>query len=175
LGEGFQVANGHGGKRPGAGRKATRVRFPAQAEAVETAIAEQLAAVVAAEIKVALGGYERVTTTYAPAGTITTGSGEFLSLVFPDKPADELVPIKETRSIAEPNIAALEYLIDRIIGRPTQAIEVDADPDGTLEHTAATFNAAAQELAAWRQQMTDALSNMPSAPPTPPTAATPTD
>lgn len=169
------MANGHGGRRTGAGRPRKAVKYERQIAAAEDRIADTLAERLDALELLAAGGFEQISETWEPAGLIFVGSGEFQSLAFPQLPPDQLVCVKRVRSIAAPDRTANIYLIDRILGKPTQAIDVDADPDGSLEQTAASLSAAAQELAAWRQRMTDELSSMPSAPPTLPTPATPTD
>ncbi|MEP7357657.1 MAG: hypothetical protein ABI847_10490 [Anaerolineales bacterium] len=73
-----------------------------------------------------------------------------------------------------PERKAIEYLINRLAGTPTQRVEVDSDPDGALELTAAALETAAKELAAWRTLQTEQLLNSQNAPPTLPTPATPT-
>lgn len=163
----------NGGKRPGAGRPRKADRYAAPIAAAEDTIADQLPRLLKNMLKLANGGYYEDEVELAPAGVVTTGSGEFESKVFPDKPDDELVVVKKKRRKAAPDRKANEYLIDRILGRPTQAVEIDADPDGSLEVTAAAMSQAAHELELWRKQMTEQLST-PSAPPTPPTPATPT-
>ncbi len=176
------MANGHGGARPGAGRKRTSDKYAAQVGALHDRIAEGLLDRVAALELLAEGGYEQITEVWEPAGLITIqkvvetkdGTIRGTELAYPELPPEQLVCIRRTRSIAAPDRKANEYLINRIAGTPTQHLDVDTDPDGTLEMTAAAMDQAARELAEWRKQMTEQLSSQ-SAPPTPPTPATPTE
>lgn len=167
------MANGHGGARPGAGRPRNSEKYAAEIQAFNDLVAAKLAERYAALELLADGGYEQVDEEWKPAGLIFVGSGEWATLAFPQLPPEQLVCIRRTRSIAAPDRKANEYLVNRILGTPTQHLDVDTDPDGTLDVTAEALNAAARELAEWRQQMTEQLS-LPSAPPTPPTPATPT-
>lgn len=168
------MANGHGGRRPGAGRPRKAEQYAGEIAAAERLIADKLPKLLANMLKLANGGYYEDSVEYAPAGLVEIGQGECRGLAFPDKPADELVVVKKTRRRAAPDRKANEYLIDRILGRPTQAIELDADPDGSLEITAEAMRQATSELQEWRKSMADQLSSL-SAPPMPPTAATTTE
>jgi len=51
-------------------------------------------------------------------------------------------------------------------------VEHSGPDGGPIDVTSAAMDAAAKELETWRKQMTDRLSNMPSAAPTPPTSST---
>ena len=75
------------------------------------------------------GGYERIDEEWQPAGLVYVGSGEYAMRAFPELPADQLVLVKRKRSIADRDRAANEYLINRILGRPTERQEVSG-PDG---------------------------------------------
>lgn len=165
-------AKGQSGNPAGRPRKAER--FASAIAAAEQQIADQLPKLLVNMLKLANGGYYEDELELQPAGSVTVGSGEFASLLYPDKPADELVVVKKKRRRAAPDRKANEYLIDRILGRPTQAVEIDADPDGSLELTAGAMAQAASELALWRKSMAEQLNGL-SAPPTPPTAATTTE
>lgn len=122
-----------------AGRPRKAEKYAGQISQAEDTIADQLPQLLAAQLELALGGREQVEEHYAPAGTITIGSGESLALVFPDKPAGELILIKRSRSIAAPDRAAGQYLIDRILGRPVAAVDatIDSPTDGPLAAFAA--------------------------------------
>lgn len=126
------MANGHGGARPGAGRKAKAEKYAAQIAAAEDQIADRLPRLIGNLLKLADGGFEVVENHYAPAGTVTVGSGEYLTLVYPDKLADELVLIKRVKSRAAPDRAANIDLINRILGKPTTQVEVSGEDGGPL-------------------------------------------
>lgn len=165
----FQKGNPGGPGRP---RKAEK--YAAPIAAAEDRIADRLPERVERLEQLANGGYEQVETVWKPAGLIFVGSGEWATLAFPHLPPEQLVCVERKVSIAAPDRAANIYLIDRIAGRPAQRVDLDADPEGTLELTAEVMSQAARELAEWRRQMTEQLSG-PNAPPTPPTPATPTE
>lgn len=167
------MANGHGGARPGAGRPRKVDKHAGQIAALEQQIADSLPERFAALDQLARGGYDQVAESWKPAGSVTIGSGEQLQFVYPQLPPDQMVLVERRVSVAAPDRKANEYLIDRILGRPTARLEADLDLDGSLALTAPVLDAAARELAAWRQQMSAQLST-PNAPPTPPISATPT-
>jgi len=149
------MANGHGGARPGAGRKPTRQRFPRQVSAAEKAIAAALAEVTAALIHRATVGQpagERVEERYEAAGAVLVDdvardpeTGDVLTDArgnpvrikrgaFPDKDPGELVLV-ERRVIEIPETGtdrqAGEYLLNRILGTPTAVIDAEvAGPGG---------------------------------------------
>lgn len=164
----------NGGARPGAGRKPNIQKYTVHVTSFHDQAAADVDDRYAALKLLADGGFEEITETWEPAGLIFVGSGEWATLAFPHLPPDHLVCIKRTRSVAAPDRRANEYLINRIAGTPTQRIDLDADPDGAIEATGEALTEAARELAEWRRQMSAELSNMPSAPPTPPTSSTPT-
>jgi hypothetical protein len=141
------VANGWGGKRAGSGRKPTAEQFPTEIAAAKRRIADALPQLIENMLTLANGV------------TVQTVDEETGGIEIYTKPPDR---------------KANEYLIDRILGRPTQAVEIDPDPDGALEVTAEAMAQAASELALWRTSMAEQLSSL-SAPPTPPTPATTTE
>lgn len=126
------MANEHGGKRDGAGRPRKAERYAAPIAAAEDRIADQLPRLIDNMLKLANGGYCEDEVEYQPAGLVTTGSGEFESKVFPDKPDDELIIVKRRRRRAAPDRKANEYLIDRILGRPTQRTELAGENGGPI-------------------------------------------
>ena len=143
------MANGHGGARPGAGRKAKAEKYADQIAQTEDRIADRLGDRVAALELLADGGYEQVQEFWEPAGPIQIskmletkeGTIRVTELAFPELPPDKLVCIRRTRSYAAPDRAANIYLIDRILGKPTQQTELSG-PDGgaipvTIEDTIA--------------------------------------
>lgn len=175
--------NGHGGARNGAGRKPKQQHYQPEITALERSIADQLPQLLANMVLLANGNFLQVTEIWEPAGLVyrddyaVGDDGKVVRckvLAFPDLPADQRVCIRETRTFAAPDRKANEYLINRVAGTPTQLFEVDPDPDGTLEVTAAALEKAAQELAAWRQQMIAQLSS-PNSPAMLPMPVTPTE
>lgn len=169
-----------GGARPGAGRPRKTDKYAAQIAVLEDGIADGLPENLDNMQLLANGGYEQITESWEPAGLIQVtkqvvtndGTVNVRELAFPELDPTQLVCVRRTRSIAAPDRRANEYLINRIAGTPTQRVELDPDPDGALELTAANLNEAAKELAAWRTQMLDQL-NSQSVSPMPPTSATP--
>lgn len=140
------MGNGHGGARPGAGRKRTAEQFESEIAAAKRRIADRLPQLVDNLL------------TLADGVTVKEVDEETGGVLIYSKP---------------PDLKANIYLVDRILGRPTQAVEVDADPDGALEVTAETMRQATSELQAWRNQMSEQLSGL-NASPTLPTPATTT-
>lgn len=125
------MGNGHGGARPGAGRPRKTEKYVAQIAATEDRIADALPQFVKNQIGLANGGWWEEEVDLAPAGTVTRGGGEWMELVYPDKPADELVVVKKRRRRVAPDRRANEYLIDRILGKPTAQIEAEVSgPNG---------------------------------------------
>jgi hypothetical protein len=78
------------------------------------------------------GGYERVEEQYAPAGSLYVGSGKEPSPMYPDKDPDELVLVKRTVIIADKDRLANEYLLNRIMGKPTERTELTGGNGGPL-------------------------------------------
>lgn len=126
------MSNGWGGKRAGAGRPRKAERYAPAIAAAEDAIADQLPKLLKNMVKLANGGFYEDEIEYQPAGLVTTGAGEFERCVYPDKPVDELVVVKKRRRRAAPDRKANEYLIDRILGRPTQAVELSGEDGGPI-------------------------------------------
>ena len=169
------MANGHGGARRGAGRPRKSEKYAGQIAAADDRIDDRLPRLLENLEQLANGGYQQVEEVRKPAGLIFVGSGEWATLAFPHLPPETLVCVERTVRVAAPDRAANIYLVDRILGKPTQQIDVDADPDGSLQQTAETLDAAARELAEWRRKMSAELSSSLSAPVMPPTPATPTE
>jgi hypothetical protein len=117
-----------------AGRPRKAEKYAGQISAAEDWVADRLPEILAAQFKLALGGYERVEEEWQPAGLIYVGSGESACRAYPDLPSDELVLTKRKSSIADADRAAGQYLINRILGTPTQAIDatIDTPEDGAL-------------------------------------------
>jgi hypothetical protein len=167
-----------GGARPGAGRKSNAAKYTEQIARFTDRAANDLDKRYDAIDFLATGGFEEIEEVWKPAGLIQItkevitkdGTLNVKELAFPHLDPEQLVCVERKRKIAAPDLKANQYLVDRILGKPTQAVELDADPDGALEVTAAAMAQAASELALWRKSMTEQLSSL-NAPPTPPTAA----
>lgn len=131
------MAGINGGARPRAGRKRKATKYELAVTEAEDKIVDHLPAILDNLIKLANGGYERVVEDWQPAGLVTIGSGEHWSLAYPDKDPDELVMVKRSVSVADKDRAANQYLVDRILGKPTQKQDIDLHGKGinvTVRH-----------------------------------------
>lgn len=178
------MANGHGGRREGAGRKRKVDKFEAEVAAAERTIADALPQVLSKLLDLANGAVmEREE--YEPAGTISVDDIEFEHTdkgtrpvrikrpAFPDKKPEELVLTKRVIQHEPPDVRAAMYLTDRILGKPTERHEIEADISGQLDVDAAAMKQAAKELSEWRETRkaeleavlgSNPLSNNPTAP-----------
>jgi hypothetical protein len=94
------------------------------------------------------------------------------------------IEVKRTRKTVRPTLVShqrREWLaiimdatreITELTGVKKLIVEHHGKDGGAIAITSPAMDAAAQELAAWRKQMSDALSSLPSAPPTPPISPT---
>lgn len=129
------MANGWGGARANAGRKKKAEIYASEIAAAERRIADRLPRVVDNLMLLADGGYEQISETYEPAGLIqitkevitSEGTVSVKELAFPELDPEHLVCVRRTRSIAAPDRAANIYLLDRILGRPVAAVEVEGE------------------------------------------------
>ena len=137
-----------GGKRAGAGRK-TAEQVKARQDlnaAVDGVIGEMALDLVANLKRLADGGYKRVTLTEEPAATITRvdvvrdkdGNPTFDARgnpvtaeqpAFPQAEPGEMVVTRRVVEVADGDRAANEYLLNRRLGKPKQAVELSG-PDG---------------------------------------------
>ncbi len=137
-----------GGKRAGAGRKTaeqTKARQDLNA-AVDGVIGEMALDLVANLKRLSDGGYQRVAVTEEPAASIVRedvvrdkdGNPMFDARgnpvtakqpAFPKAEAGEMVITRRVTEIADGDRAANEYLLNRRLGKPKQAVEVSG-PDG---------------------------------------------
>lgn len=140
------MANGHGGKRDGAGRKRTRDKYEGAVTAAEQKIADKLPQLVDQLLKLAKGGYTRTEAVWKPAGLVFIEEVEELQSgdpenpkirervvkkpAFPDLPADKLVCVEKRTSIADADRQANIYLMDRILGKPALSVEADVTSNG---------------------------------------------
>lgn len=140
------MANGHGGARPGAGRKAKAEKFESQIARADQLAADNLVLNIETLQELATFDREVVHEVWEPAGTVLIDDVLRDSLgkpilddkgkptrikrqAFPDKPADEPVLIQRRVVRSGPSETAAIYLVDRIAGKPVQATEVSG-PDG---------------------------------------------
>lgn len=93
----------------------------------EKQIRDRLPSLIENMLILANGGYERVEEQYAPAGSLYIGSGVDAKRMYPEMEPDKLVLVKRTVSIADRDRAANQYLIDRIMGKPTERQEVSGE------------------------------------------------
>lgn len=107
-----------GGARPGAGRKKGPEKFPGAAALADQTIAEKLPKLLENLFVLADGGFEQVEEKWE--------EGE---LPADSKPGDKppLVLVSRKVTWAAPDRAANQYLIDRILGRPTERHEVTGE------------------------------------------------
>lgn len=137
----------NGGARPGAGRKAKAEKFKQPIARAEKRIADGLPQLIDNMLMLANGGYERVEEEWQPAGLIYIGSGEFARRAFPELEPDKLVLVKRKRSVADRDRAANEYLINRILGKPTERQEVSGPNSGPIPVQAFDYAAAIAPIA----------------------------
>lgn len=128
-----QPISNKGGARPGAGRPRKRDVHGTAIVRAEKQIRDRLPELVDNMFRLAMGGYERVEEQWAPAGSVLVGTGESAYRLYPDKPDDELVLVKRLVSIADKDRAANTYLIDRIMGKPTERKEISGPDSGPIE------------------------------------------
>lgn len=108
-----------GGARPGAGRKKRSVKHAGPVATAEQRIADQLPQLIDNMMTLAHGGYQRVEEEWTPNPLDGDADGDDLPAT-----AQPLVLTKRKVSVAEPDRTANQYLIDRILGRPRQSVEV---------------------------------------------------
>lgn len=103
----------HGGRRPGAGRKhaeVSRLRKEFDQVAHEL-IVDRLPELIGNLVRLANGGYERVERKLEP------------------NDRGELVEVERKVEVADADREANKYLLDRVLGKPKQAVEMSG-PDG---------------------------------------------
>ncbi len=140
------MSNTHGGARAGAGRKPKAEKYEPQITAAEDRLAGRLLTRLQTLEDLADGGKKKVTRKYEPAGLIFVDgilrdddkkpylqpSGEPIRCkvrAFPDLDAKKMVCVEEAVETLAPDRAAGIYLADRILGKPTQAVEAEIKSD----------------------------------------------
>lgn len=153
-----------GGTRPGAGRKRKADKYQPQINKAEKRIADRLPQLIDNLMHLADGGYSRVKEKWAPAGTVLVGAGEMQRKAFPKLPDDELVMVERVTEIADKDRAANEYLINRVMGKPTERVEQEVDVKGEVKITDQATKKAASKLDTWRTEMMMQLAQMQAPP-----------
>lgn len=142
---GNQLGVGHG--RP---RKAEKFKRPIAT--AEKRCADRLPNHIENLEQLADGGYQRVTEKWEPAGLILIDlpvrdskgdpvkddDGKVIVAkqpAFPNAAPDALVLVQRTTEIADRDRAANIYLVDRIMGKPTQRAELGGPDGGPLDLT----------------------------------------
>ncbi|MDR3634332.1 MAG: hypothetical protein P4L84_11055 [Isosphaeraceae bacterium] len=136
---------GRGGKRAGAGRKPKREKHKNPVQAAEDRIRDKLPHLI----------------------------DKLFEL------SDGIEVVKQTqhgeKSYREPpSFKALEYLCNRVLGKPTERLEHSGKDGGPIEVTATVKNKAARELEEWQKEMRTKMLSSSSVLPTAPTSPTPT-
>lgn len=137
----------NGGARPGAGRKPKDEKFKVPIAKAEKRIADKLPMLIDKALELAEGVL-----------------------------VEDVNIITMQRSVYQkpPDLGAIKYLVDRIMGKPTERQEVTGANGSALEVTTPAIEKATQEITAWRKQMSEQLNGL-NALPTQPTPATPTE
>ena len=141
------MANGHGGSRPGAGRKSKVEKYGAKMDAGDAFVASRLLKYYRNLDKLADGGVELVKETWKAACTVLIDdlardelTGEIVVdqrgkptkihvSGFPKLEPDTLVLVTRIVEQTEPNVIANQYLIDRLQGKPTASVEAEIKSD----------------------------------------------
>lgn len=134
-----------GGTRPGAGRKKKAQTHEGAIKRAEKRCADRLPALLDTLEKIAGGGVEQVEETFELAGMIVVDDTQVITdergnekvakvrrLAFPDEDADALIMTKRVVRTSAPDRAANEYLINRVMGTPTQKHEFSSLSDAEL-------------------------------------------
>lgn len=145
------MANNHGGARPGAGRKSLRALYEPQVAKAEGIYADHLEKAAANIQALADGGLIRVEEKYAPAGSVLVEqvlrdkegnpvlnkAGQPIICKQPGHPdldAETPVLIERKVTTLAPDLAANQYISDRILGKPVQAAEVSGPGGGPIQN-----------------------------------------
>jgi hypothetical protein len=135
------MAGKNGGARPRAGRKPKATKYELNVTQAEDKIVDHLPQILDNLLKLANGGFEVVENKWIPRSAFSLG--DLLSGVNSEdaekaklKP-DERVLAESKTYFALPDRAANIYLIDRILGKPTQKQDIDLTAKGiqiTVRH-----------------------------------------
>lgn len=120
---------GYGGAREGAGRKPTAQKFESKVAIAERKIANRMPELVENMLTLARGVTVQET----------------------DKEGNERTYTKP------PDYKANEYLLNRIMGKPTERVESSGPGGGAIVITLPALQEAAAELDEWRKSQTEAI------------------
>ncbi|MGV3616114.1 MAG: hypothetical protein ACO1SV_12330 [Fimbriimonas sp.] len=107
------MGNGWGGRREGSGRKRKADKYSTEIEAAERKIADRLPQIIDNLTRIADGGIE-----------VTHITRER------DPKTKKMVIVSSRTEVTLPDRKANEYLADRVMGRPTQEVEMDLTSNG---------------------------------------------
>lgn len=117
----------NGGARAGAGRPSKQTKYEAAATVVERAF-DELEQNYLNMRDLADGKVEIVHEEWAAAGTIKRGLAKGSELVFEGREPDEMILVRRKVTRLAPNLAANEYLTDRVIGASTRKFHPPTAP-----------------------------------------------
>lgn len=140
------MANGHGGARPGAGRPPKAETYESEIGAANKKIADHLPMLVDNLLKLAAGGFEVIEDKYQPAWYVMATANKSQARKNKADPMQaggeglELTPellefnsgmtlIERKVTYAQPNLPAIIYLTNRIMGTPVAKV-AQTDTDG---------------------------------------------
>jgi hypothetical protein len=119
--------NQHGGARPRAGRKPKKTKYELSVTAAEDKIIDHLPAILDNLLRLANGGFEVVENKWMPRSAFSLGDVIAMDAGKDSEDAqkaidnpNELVLSERKTYYALPDRAANIYLVDRILGKPTQ-------------------------------------------------------
>lgn len=114
------MASGWGGARPGSGRKRKAEKYLTEIEAAEKQIKDKLPKLVRTMERLAFGGIE-VTKIKRERVRVVDEGGERYEMVVTEAITEKTLPDRK----------AGEYLINRIMGQPTQEVDLDVTSNGS--------------------------------------------
>jgi hypothetical protein len=128
----------HGGARPRAGRKRKATKYESAIQTAETKIIDKLPDIIENLLTLADGGQQIITEEWQPAGLVTLTKHDedkdkfYQVQAFPDLDPLETVLVKRTVVTAGRDRAANQYLVDRVMGKATQRLQI-LKPDKPFE------------------------------------------
>lgn len=143
------MAGQHGGPRPNSGRKPNAVKYEEPIASFHDRAAEDFEATYEKLRQLADGKALRFETKRQPAGTIfrkdvardakgvpikdKNGKLTVIEvLVYPDLPAGQMVAVEEKQFVLPPDFKANELFVDRLCGKPKQAVEHSGEDGGPI-------------------------------------------
>lgn len=127
----------HGGARPRAGRKPKKNKYELTVTQAEDKIVDHLPQILDNLLKLANGGFEVVENKWMPRSAFSLGDVMAMDAGKESEDAtkaienpNELVLSERKTYYALPDRAANIYLVDRIMGKPTQKQDIDLTAKG---------------------------------------------